>query len=107
MRLGLEPDVQVVGEAGDGGEAIALAERLRPDVVLMDVTMPHVDGITATRVLRATVPGSAVVMLSLHDDAITQRQARDAGAAAFIAKHSNIEHVLAAIRAAAGPSPDR
>src|SRR5690606_15371860 len=87
LRLGLEPDIDVVGEAGDGNDAVALATTLRPDVVIMDVTMPHLDGIDATHALRQQAPGSAVVILSLHDDASTRDRARLAGATAFIAKH--------------------
>jgi DNA-binding NarL/FixJ family response regulator len=101
MRLALEADIDVVGEAGDGAAAVNVAAALRPDVVLMDVEMPHGDGITATAALRASIPHCAVVMLSLHDDAQTQARARAAGAAAFVAKHDGETTLLAAIRQAA------
>ncbi len=101
MLLALEADIDVVGEAGDGAAAVDVAVALCPDVVLMDVEMPHGDGITATAALRASIPHCAVVMLSLHDDAQTQARARAAGAAAFVAKHDGETTLLAAIRQAA------
>jgi DNA-binding NarL/FixJ family response regulator len=100
-RLALEPDLEVIGEAGDATEAISLACALRPDVILMDVEMPGVSGIAATETLRSAAPRSAVVILTLRDDAETQEQARAAGAAAFVAKHRREEALLAAIRGAA------
>lgn len=101
MRLELEADVEVVGEAYDGESALALAETLRPDVILMDIEMPGMDGISATRALRERSRRPRVVMLSLYDDAQTQERARQAGAVAFVAKHRMEEPLLAAIRAAA------
>ena len=101
LRLGIEPDIAVVGEAGDGQTAIDLARRLTPDVVVMDVTMPGMDGIAATRALRAAVPTTAVVILTLHDDTTTRNRASEAGAAAFVAKHQPPSDLLAAIRTVA------
>src|SRR5689334_13051192 len=80
MRLELEPDLAVVGEAGDGAAAVALARETHPDVVIMDLEMPVMDGISATIALRAVAPASAVVVHSLYDDAATQARARAAGA---------------------------
>lgn len=97
MRLALEPDVQVVGEAGDGVEAVRLAATLRPNVVVMDVEMPGMDGLAATRVLHTAVPESAVVILTLHDDATTRQRAQDAGAAAFVGKHQAADTLPATI----------
>jgi DNA-binding NarL/FixJ family response regulator len=96
--LTTEPDVTVVGEAGTGEEAIRMARTLSPEVVLMDVEMPDMDGIAATAALRATAPHVAVVILSLYDDAGTRARAREAGAAAFVAKHQAKTALLATIR---------
>jgi DNA-binding NarL/FixJ family response regulator len=98
----LEPDLQVVGEASTGTEALALAQTLTPDVVLMDIEMPEMDGIEATAALRRVVPQSAVVILSIHDDAQTRGRAQAAGAVAFVEKRGATEALLSAIRLAAG-----
>ena len=100
MRLALEPDVAVIGEAADGAEAVKLAEAAQPDVVVMDVAMPGMDGIDATAALRSVLPRCAVVIHSLHDDAKTQARAWAAGATAFVAKSGPSEALLAAIRQA-------
>jgi CheY-like chemotaxis protein len=104
MRLTLEDDVVVAGEAADGEAAVAEAERLRPDVVLMDVEMPGSGGIAACRRITEALPGTPVIMLSLYDDTPTRQLAHLAGAQAFIAKHEIDRVLLAAIRAAAGPA---
>ena len=101
MRLGLEADIRVVGEAADGATAVELASQLTPDVVLMDVNLPNVDGITATRQLTALAPQLAVVILTLHDDQQTVELALAAGAAAFVAKQQADGDLLGAIREAA------
>ena len=98
MWLEIEPEVSVVGEAADGEEAVSLAEKLRPDVVLMDVKMPGVDGIEATGKLQAVDPCIAVVILSLYDDIDTRARARNAGATAFVAKHRIKPELLVTIR---------
>lgn len=105
MRLALEPDIIIVGEAGDGASAVTLAEELQPDIVVMDVEMPHVDGIAATAALRTCAHPCAVVLLSIHDDAATQAQATAAGATAFVAKHDSEATLLTAVRCAAERSP--
>ena len=102
MRLLLEPDMAVVGEASNGKEALALVQQLCPDVVLMDIEMPEMDGISATALLRTIAPKSVVVMLSIHDDGMTRTRAQTAGARAFAEKHSSMEALLAAIRSAIG-----
>ena len=104
MRLALEPDLLIVGEAADGAAALDLARRLLPDVVLMDMLMPRMDGIAATSALRVAVPSSAVIMLSLHDDAASQARAQTAGARAFVVKHDGVERLIAAVRQAASSS---
>lgn len=104
MRLELEPDITVVGEGGDGTAALRLVRELGPDVVLMDVEMPGMDGITAAATLSTLSPHTPVVILSLHDDADTRRRAAIAGASLFVPKHKCGEELLAAIRQAAGRS---
>ena len=101
MCLGLEPDITVVGEAGDAETALDLARTLHPDVIVLDVAMPGMDGIAATWALRLAAPGSAVVILTLHDDPTTRRRAREAGAAAFVAKDQQYPALLSELRHAA------
>jgi two-component system, NarL family, nitrate/nitrite response regulator NarL len=101
MRFALEPDLEVVGEAGDATEAVSLAQPLRPDVVLMDVDMSGMNGISAIATLRQVAPHITVVIFTLYDDAAMRARAREAGAAAFVAKHQTEETLLAAIRRAA------
>ena len=101
IRLHLEPDIQIVGEASTGGEALSMVQALSPDVVLMDVEMPEMDGIEATAALRMADPRSAVVILSIHDDMQTRARAQAAGAVAFVEKRGATDRLLAAIRQAA------
>ena len=98
MRLAVEPEISVVGEAGDGKSALELARTLSPDVVLMDVEMPGMDGIEATELLHQELPDCCVVILTIHDDATTRRRARDAGASAFVSKHQIDGRLMDAIR---------
>ena len=101
MRFALEPDLEVIGEAGDATEAISLAQTLGPDVVLMDVDISGIDGILAIAMLRQVAQRSTVVIFTLYDDAAMRARVREAGAAAFVAKHQTEETLLAAIRRAA------
>ncbi len=101
MRLALEPDMQIVGEAERADKALELVPQLKPDVVIMDIRMPEVSGIEATQALKEIAPQSPVVVLSLYDDPNTRSQAKAAGAVAFIAKQDPEEVLLAAIRHAA------
>jgi len=103
MRVSLEPDLAVVGEAGTGLEAVELAQSCSPDVVVMDVEMPVMDGIAATRLLRTVAPASHVIVHSIHRDAATVAAAQRAGAASFVEKQGAVDVLLAAIRAAAFP----
>ena len=102
VRFQLEPDMQVVGEASTGREALTLAQTLAPDVVLLDIKMPDMDGIETTVALKTVVPQSAVVILSIHTDRQTRMRARTAGAVAFVEKRGTTDTLLSAIRQAAG-----
>ena len=101
MRFALEPDLEVVGEAGGVAETISLARALHPDVVLIDVEMPGVSGMAAIATLRRVASHSTVVIFTLYDDAAMRARAWEAGATAFVAKHQTEETLLAAIRRAA------
>lgn len=102
MRRSMEDaGYDVVGEAADGQEAVRLAGELRPDVVLMDVSMPVLDGVEATRQLRLAQPGTQVVMLTMHADADVVRRAMQAGAVGYLTKDCSIDEVVEAVRLAA------
>jgi DNA-binding NarL/FixJ family response regulator len=101
--LETDPGITVVGEASDGREALSVASAVHPDIVLMDVAMPGMDGIAATAELSRTAPEIAVVMLTLHDDADTRARAMAAGATAFVPKQQLGAGLLAAVRQAAAP----
>jgi DNA-binding NarL/FixJ family response regulator len=98
--LDLEPDITVVGEAGDGHEAIALAARLRPTVVLMDVRMPGMDGLTAARAVVAGA-SSRVLMLTTFDSDEYVYAALRAGASGFLLKDTPSQHLVTAVRSVA------
>jgi DNA-binding NarL/FixJ family response regulator len=100
MWLERAPDVMVVGEASSGAEAIMLAQALHPDVVLIDLSTSPTDGFLATATLRASVSQSAVVLLSLHDEAPIRTRAYAAGAAAFVGQQEGAQALLDAIRQA-------
>jgi len=93
-----EPDLQVVGEAADGAEAVALAETLAPDVVLMDIRMPVLDGIAATQRLLHRVPATRVIMLTTFDLDEYVVEAFRAGASGFVLKTAPPGQLVAAIR---------
>jgi pilus assembly protein CpaE len=96
--LGFEPDIEVVGTASSGAEAIELAARILPDVVLMDINMPDMDGITATESLSAKVPSAAVVMMSVQGEADYLRRSMLAGAREFLVKPFSSDELTASIR---------
>jgi DNA-binding NarL/FixJ family response regulator len=91
-------DIHVVGEAGSVREALPLIEASQPDVVLMDLLMPGIDGITGTRVVRQRFPQVRVLVLTVIVDAAHEQQVFDAGAAGYLTKHSSGADVASAIR---------
>jgi signal transduction histidine kinase/ActR/RegA family two-component response regulator len=97
--MGSEPDIEIVGEAATGERAIELTRQLLPDVVLLDVSMPGMDGIQATRRIRAECPGVLVIGLSMYEEAEKAKAMREAGAVAYLDKTSPADVVIAAIRA--------
>ncbi len=99
--ISLQPDFEVVGEAADGAEAFKLCQRHHPAVVLMDLQMPVVDGVTATRRLRAERPECRVIALTTFDDDEYVFECLRAGAVGYLLKDAPSENLFAAIRAAA------
>jgi two-component system response regulator DegU len=95
-----EQGFDVVGEAGDGDEAVRLADQLRPDVVLMDVTMPEIDGVEATRQIKSTMPAIKIVMLTMHADQEVLAEAIRAGASGYLVKDCSTEEIASAVRLA-------
>jgi DNA-binding NarL/FixJ family response regulator len=110
VRQGLQllfatvPGIEVVGVAADGCQAIAQVAQLSPDVVLMDVQMPKIDGVEATRQIIATHPASRIVILTASDDQSRIEDALRAGAASYVPKHSDPDQVVRAVQAAHGGS---
>jgi two-component system response regulator DesR len=96
--LGLEPDIEVVGEAASGEEAIAVALKVRPDIALLDIEMPGRDGIAAAGRLRDELPGCKVVILTTFGRPGYLRRAMENGAAAFLVKDSPARELAAALR---------
>jgi len=107
LRAGLrllidkQPDLEVVGEAGSGDETLALAQRLLPDVILLDLHMPGLDGLNTLPLLRQCVPASRVLILTMHDDVSYLQQTLQAGAAGYVLKQAVDTELLMAIRAVA------
>mgnify|MGYP001076503973 CR=1 FL=1 len=96
--LRFEPDIQVIGKASKGQEGIELAVRLQPSVILMDMTLPDMDGVQATLAITAQAPGAGVIMLSVQSDPDLLRQAMLAGAREFLVKPFRFEELIEAVR---------
>jgi two-component system response regulator NreC len=101
MILAAQPDMEIVGEAGNGREAVELAGELKPDVVVMDVAMPELNGIEATRRIMDNVPRTRVLALSMYKDSVYVREILRAGARGFLLKDAIDRDLLAAVRAVA------
>src|SRR5690606_15660367 len=98
LALAAEPDIEVVGEASDGHEAVELADRLMPAVALMDVRMPKPDGIEATQGIKSSVPSTRIIMLTVSDEEEDLFEAIKAGATGYLLKDVQINDVPAAVR---------
>ena len=96
--LASEPDLEVVGEASDGREAIELCQRLRPDFVLMDVRMPRMDGLAATREIKREHPDIVVLIMTMHENPDYLLEALDAGAAGYVLKDTPADRLISAVR---------
>ena len=101
MILAAQPDMEIVGEAGNGREALDLAGQLQPDVIVMDVAMPELNGIEATRRVADVSPRTRVLALSMHKDSVYVREILRAGARGYLLKDSIASDLLAAVRAIA------
>ena len=99
--LEAEDDLEVVGAAGDGAEAVRIVTEIKPDVVLMDLSMPHMDGVEATRAIVASGSPSKVVVLTSFSDRDRILDALDAGAIGYLLKDTEPDELLRGVRAAA------
>jgi len=104
--LAKDPKLNVVGEAGDGSEALELVRVLAPDLILMDLAMPQVNGLEATRTIKAEHPASRVVILTQHQEPAYQRAAAQSGADAFLTKTTRLTDLLTTIRQLTEDGPD-
>ena len=97
--IGLQPDMEIVGEADNGRVAVELAQKLSPDVVLMDISMPELNGIDATRQIAVLDPPPKIIAVSLHSDQRHVTDALKAGASGYVVKDSPLDELILAIRA--------
>src|SRR4051794_14700896 len=98
--LSAEPDIEVVGEAGEGAEAVAMARELVPDLVLMDLYMPGMEGVAATARITSEVPGVRVLILTTYDSHVDVVRAIEAGAAGYLLKDTPRAELITAVHAA-------
>jgi DNA-binding NarL/FixJ family response regulator len=107
--LAREPDLEIVGEASDGCEAVELAERLQPDLVLMDVRMPEMDGLAAMQAITAILPAARIVVVTSLENRAYAVEALRLGATGYLLKGATKDEVLATVRGSLGhgrPEPD-
>ncbi len=97
--LGLQPDWEVIDEAEDGSEAVDKVQRLNPDVVLLDISMPKMSGLEACRLIRETAPQCEILILTQHDSPQMLREALDAGARGYVMKSHAARDLLDAVEA--------
>lgn len=100
MLLEHQPDMEIVGEASTGAEALEMATQAEPDVVVMDITLPDISGIEATRRIKQSLPGVAIVALTIHEDEQYFFEMLQAGASGYVPKRAAPEDLINAIRAA-------
>jgi len=101
LILNQEPDIEVIGEAGDGADAVRMAVQLKPTLVIMDIAMPRVKGVEATRRILEAFPDAKILILSMHKDAVYVRESLHAGAKGYLLKESIDQDLLRAVRAVA------
>jgi DNA-binding NarL/FixJ family response regulator len=100
-----EPGVEIVGEARNGREAVALCCSLEPDLVLMDVRMPEMDGLEATRAIKQECPGTGVLMVTMHENRDYMLEATKAGAAGYVLKDASRNELISAMRRVVDAEP--
>jgi DNA-binding NarL/FixJ family response regulator len=100
-----EPGIEIVGEARNGREAVELCRSLRPDLVLMDVRMPEMDGLEATRAIKREHPETGVLMVTMHENRDYMLEATKAGAAGYVLKDASRNELLSAVRRVLGNEP--
>ncbi|MCX6035159.1 MAG: response regulator transcription factor [Chloroflexi bacterium] len=98
VLLNAQPDIEVIGEAADGNEMVELAENLRPDVVLADISMPNLNGIEATKLIHQRWPDMPVVMITIHTSSSYVIRALRNGARGYVVKNDDFQHVIQAIK---------
>jgi signal transduction histidine kinase/ActR/RegA family two-component response regulator len=103
--LAAEPDIAIVGEAADGQQAVSLACSLKPDVILMDMSMPRLNGVEATRIIHNDHPGIRIIGLSMFEDTERAQAMREAGAVSYLTKSGPVGDLIAAIRASMAGAP--
>jgi len=101
MILEAQPDMEIVGQAGNGREAVEISAKLHPDIVIMDVAMPDLNGIEATRRIMESAPRTRILALSMHKDSVYVREVLRAGARGYLLKDSGDADLVAAVRAIA------